>query len=169
MKRDAFDPIELRQSQAANLTLRAHSLLLQKLESYGNGVSPQHAYALRQLLSGLTDQGLQINRGRIAYALPCGAGKTLSVVTWIAAQHQLGLNLSIAVSAQQITSLCDIKTALIDLGVPENLIGIRYARSSKARWPDTGDEDRPIMLGTHSRIRGAVDSSVKLSQIPVGY
>ena len=142
-------------ARAPELTILAHKLVLQALHKHKNGISPDHSFALRQLVSGFTDQGLGINKGRIAYALPCGAGKTLSVVAWIAAQYQLGLGLSIAVSAQQIEALCSIKFCLIEAGVSEHLIGIRHTKGIQAKYPDTGDDDRPIMLGSHARIRGA--------------
>lgn len=143
------------QARAPELTKLAHETVLNSLKKYGNEISPDHAFALRQLVSGFTDQGLHINKGRFAYALPCGAGKTLSVVAWIAAQHQLKLGLSISVSAQQIDALCSIKFDLIEAGVPENLIGIRHNKGNNAKYPDTGNDDRPIMLGAHARVRGA--------------
>lgn len=143
--------------RAPELTALAHKLLLEELARHGNSISRLHAFALWQLVSSLTDQGLQIRPGRYAYALPCGAGKTLGVIAWIAAQHRLGLGLSIAVSAQQIDSLCVIKSGLIKAGVPENQIGIRHTKGHAAAWPDTGEEDRPIMLGSHARIRGKDD------------
>lgn len=149
MKRD-FGPGVL-------LSTMAHEMLLGLLRKHGNHVSPQHSLALEQLLDGLTKQGLGTSPGRRAYALPCGSGKTLCVVAWVAAQYQLGLSLSIAISAQQIESLCSIKSGLIDAGVPECQIGIRHAASSGVRWPDTGDDDRPIMLGSHARIQGKLE------------
>lgn len=139
---------------ASELTSLAHKLLTDELTRHGNGISRLHSYALWQLVSSFTDQGLQIRTGRYAYALPCGAGKTLSVISWITAQHRLGLALSIAVSAQQIDSLCAIKSGLIDGGVPEKLIGIRHTKGLTVAWPDTGEDDRPIMLGSHARIQG---------------
>jgi hypothetical protein len=142
-------------ARASELTKLAHEMVLKTLQKNGNGISPDHAFALRQLVSGFTEQGLGINKGRVAYALPCGAGKTLSIVAWIAAQYHLKLGLSIAVSAQQIDALCCIKFDLIEAGVPENLIGIRHTKGKEATYPDTGDDDRPIMLGSHARIRGA--------------
>lgn len=142
---------------SVSLSKLAHELLLTQLTKHGNEVSPQHALALEQLLDGFTKQGLGINTGRRAYALPCGSGKTLSVVAWIAAQYQLGLGLSVAVAAQQIESLCQIKSSLIDAGVPEHLIGIRHAKGAAATYPDTGEADLPIMLGSHSRIQGSLE------------
>lgn len=154
MKRDEFNPAIALQSRAPELTMLAHHLLLSELKRLGNGISPDHSLALRQLLSGFSDQGLHIHHGRLAYALPCGSGKTKSIVAWIAAQHRLGLGISVAVASQQIVALCDIKSELIEAGVPETLIGIRHTKGSEVRWPDTDNEDRPIMLGSHSRIRG---------------
>ena len=142
------------QRRAPELTTLAHRRLIEMLEGHGNGVSEDHSLTLWQLLSGFTEQGLHIRNRRIAYGLSCGSGKTLSVVAWIAAQYQLGLGLSVAVSAQQIASLCAIKEALIKAEVPETMIGIRHTFGSAAQYPDTGDEERSIMLGSHSRIRG---------------
>lgn len=154
MKSDALDPASALQSRAPDLTTLAHQLLIEMLERHGNGVCEDHSLALWQLMTGFTEQGLHIRNGRFAYALPCGAGKTLSVVAWIAAQYKLGLGLSVAVSAQQIASLCIIKKALIDAGVPESRIGIRHTHGAAADYPDTGVDERQIMLGSHSRIRG---------------
>jgi hypothetical protein len=149
MKRD-FGP-------GVMLAATAHEALIHLLRKHGNQVSPQHSLALEHLLDGLTKQGLGTSPGRRAYALPCGSGKTLSVVAWVATQYRLGLGLSIAISAQQIEALCSIKTGLVDAGVPEGLIGIRHSAGTEVRWPDTGDDDRLIMLGTHARIRGKLE------------
>lgn len=154
MKRGPFARATGLQRRAPELTTLAHRRLIEMLEGHGNGVCENHSFALWQLLSGFTEQGLHIRNRRIAYALPCGSGKTLSVVAWIAAQYQLGLGLSVAVSAQQIASLCVIKEALIKAGVPETMIGIRHSYGSAAKYPDTGEDERSIMLGSHSRIRG---------------
>lgn len=135
----------------------AHEMLIETLNRHGNHVSPQHALSLEQLLDGFTKQGLGISPGRRAYGLPCGSGKTLSVVAWTAAQYHLGLSLSVAISAQQIDSLCNIKSSLIEAGVPEPQIGIRHTAGSAALWRDTGDEDRLIMLGSHVRIQGKAE------------
>ena len=109
MKPDTVNLSTELQRRAPELTTLAHRRLIEMLQAHGNGVCEDHSFALWQLLSGFTEQGLHIRNRRIAYALACGSGKTLSVVAWIAAQYQLGLNLSVAVSAQQIASLCVIK------------------------------------------------------------
>lgn len=150
---------QTKQARAPELTTLSHTLALEKLQTdKPNGISPNHSLALWQMMSAFTAQGLQINRGRYAYALPCGAGKTTGVVAWIVAQHRLGLNISVAVSSQQIEALCSIKSSLIDAGVPEHFIGIRHSKGSSVIFPDTGTSDRLIMLGSHCRIRGASEN-----------
>ncbi len=146
----------LKQVRASELTTLAHTLALETLQKEKpKGISASHSLALRQLMLNFTEQGLHLNRGRYAYALPCGAGKTTGVVAWIVAQHSLGLNISVAVASQQIEALCSVKSNLIKAGVPEYLIGIRHSKGASMIHPDTGASDRPIMLGSHSRIRGA--------------
>lgn len=139
---------------AALISTMAHDTLLAMLQRHDNHVCASHSLALWQLLQGFTNQAMGIHEGRFAYGLACGSGKTLSVVAWVAAQYKLGLNLSVAISAQQIKSLDELKDGLIAEGVPEPLIGIRHTMGLKSGyWQDTGDEDRPIMLGSHSRIQ----------------
>ena len=111
-------------------------------------------------MDGMSSQGLGITPGRFAYGLPPGTGKTQSVIAWIAAAWELGLGMSVAVSAAQIEALCDIKRDLITAGVPANAIGLRHTYGSGASEPDTGDDDRPIMLVSHARIRGGMNAAL---------
>ena len=132
----------------------AHAKVLAALRGHGNDVSPLHALALRQLMEGMSNQGLGVAPGRFAYGLPPGTGKTQSVIAWIAAAWELRLGLSVAVSAAQIEALCAIKRDLLAAGIPGSDIGLRHSYGNLASEPDTGDEDRPIMLVSHTRIRG---------------
>ena len=136
------------------LTEQALADVLLVLRSYGNDVSPLQAAGLKQLMAGMSRQGLGIEPGRCAYGLPPGTGKTQSVIAWIAATWKLGLKLSVSVSAAHIEALCDIKRSLIKGGVPERAIGLRHAYGAAASEPDTGELDRRIMLVSHSRMRG---------------
>ena len=136
------------------LTEQAHADVLRALRSYGNDVGSLQATALKQLMAGMSRQGLGIERGRCAYGLPPGTGKTQSVIIWIAATWKLGLKLSVSVSAAHIEALCEIKRGLVTAGVPEHAIGLRHSHGARATEPDTGDLDRRIMLVSHSRMRG---------------
>lgn len=151
------------------------TLLRAAIEGYHDGISAARHEALKDLMTGLAEQALGATRGRFAYALPCGGGKTQGVVALIAAANSLGLRLTFAVSANTIRALCCIKRDLMNAGVPERDIGLRHSKTAKelsgelageegaaemAEMADTGDEDRPIMLVSHSRIRGAKDRAL---------
>lgn len=149
------------EATADHLSRLAHVKVLAALRRYGNQISPTHNLALLELSQALSRQALRIRPGRFAYAMPCGAGKTQSVVAWVAAAHELGLELSVAISAFQIRALSSIKLDLMAAGVPESKIGFRHSLGSDDKLlPDTGDEDRPVMLVSHARIRGQRESSL---------
>jgi hypothetical protein len=148
------------ESSAKLLTELAHAKVLAALNHHGNNVGPIHALALHQLMEGMSNQALGIAAGRFAYGLPPGTGKTQSVIAWLAATWELGLGLSVSVSAAQIEALCDIKRDLIAACVPANRIGLRHTYGADATEPDTGEADRPIMLVSHARIRGGRNATL---------
>lgn len=152
--------------------LATHALgtLIPFLTSKGNQISPLHRTALAELLLALARQAMGLTRGRLAYALPCGAGKTQSVVALVAAAHRMGLPLTFAISATQVLAIGRLKRDLIMAGIPASLIGMRHSKSrSEVRklaleageteldeeLHDTGDTDCPVMLICHARIRGS--------------
>lgn len=143
------------------LTDTAHGILLSHLEGHSNTVSNHHSAALRELCSTMTQFVSKDMRGRVAFPLATGLGKTSAVLAWIVALHRLGMveAATVAVAASQVRSLCKLKADLMAYGVPEDLIGLRhsYAVGEKdgVTLPNTGDNDRPIMRVTHSRVRGS--------------
>lgn len=149
--------LDERARQAEELTERAHTLWAELMTKHGNVLSLRHIQAGRDLLDGFSRQALGIDPGRYAYAMPCGAGKTLGMVCWIAAAHGLKVGVSVAVSASQIEALCQIKDDMLALGIPERSIGVRHTYGNSVRWPDTGTEDRPVILVSHERIKGGKD------------
>ena len=157
MDRHRFDAHRILLAEA--VTDAGLDIVLSAIQGFGNGVSAEHRLALRDLQAGFSSQAF-INPGRIAYALPCGGGKTLSVIAWITASHRLAPDVSVAVSVAQIAALCDIKRQLIENGVPEELIGLRHSHGLKAGFRDTGASDRPIMLLSHSRLRRGSESEL---------
>lgn len=155
-------PIDFGTIKLAN-EVRALALAkaLRNMRRFGNGISDTHLQALADLQQGLSSQTF-LKRERVAYGLPCGAGKTLSVIAFIAANIERGLGSSFAVSASHIEALIALRRALIAEGVAPELIGLRHSFGPKASEPDTGDSDRQIMLLSHSRIRGGRDSNLCL-------
>lgn len=111
-------------------------------------------------MEGMSNQALGLDPGRFAYGLPPGTGKTQGLIAWAATVFHLGLDVSLSISAAQITALCALKSGLIEAGVPESAIGLKHSYGNGERWPDTGDDDRPIMLVSHSRIRLGRDATL---------
>lgn len=120
-----------------------HSRLLRMLGDYGCYVSPKHASALRKVIQTYVEISQGFRRGRVAFPLPCGTGKTTSIIALCLEAHErgfflgrrddrlfnLGGTFSIGVSAEKIEALCKIKRELVEGGVPEELIGLRHSYS----------------------------------------
>jgi hypothetical protein len=143
----------------ADLTQRAMEILRADMSRYGNSLSTAHEAALYEILGSYTRLAQGNLRGRFAYPLDCGLGKTLSVVAWLTALHEVGADhIGIIVAASKVEALCEMKRKLIAHGVPEAKVGLvhsyRYDKG-EASLPTTTDHDaRQILLVTHQRIRG---------------
>jgi hypothetical protein len=118
-----------------------------------------------ELLGGFTFLAFGIKKGRFAFPLPTGMGKTQSIVAWCSALHRLGYkDVSVAVAAGKVEALAQLKRDLIANGVPAESIGLIHSFKHDAAItgelppgyasePSTADnDDRPIMLVTHNRI-----------------
>lgn len=150
------------------LSARAHALTVSKLKSYGNCLSAYHVSSLGFLQEELSRLTFGLKRGRYAYPLPTGMGKTQSVVGFCTALVQEGFDdRSVVVSATKVEALAGIKRDLIANGVPEERIGLIHSYrhdpshprgalpEGYASEPATDEnEERQIMLVTHNRIKG---------------
>jgi hypothetical protein len=141
---------------------------------YGNNPGEAHKVSLLKLLNAYTRMAQGELAGRWAFPLPTGAGKTLSIVAWIASLYELGIeHISSAVCANKVEALCDLKRALIEWGVPEEKVGLLHSYSFNpetsrkfleegeplpvgyASLPSTQDnEQKQFLLCTHERVRG---------------
>ena len=161
MKRDAVDftahgnpqPLYAIPPSEA-LAQRAHANWLSSLRNNGNRPGAAHQDAGWQLLRAMVDQLYGVRVGRLAYAVPCGGGKTQAVVALLAAMFTLRVFSckTVLVVAQQVNALCDIKHSLIAAGVPDQAVGIVHSKANVI-YPSTGNEKHPIMLVTHARIQ----------------
>lgn len=156
---------ETKKELHSDLTLKAFRILCSNLERFGNKLGAKHKEALMELVGGFTLMAFGRKKGRYAYPLDTGLGKTQAIVAWASALHELGYEgVSLAVSASQVEALCQLKRDLIDNGVPEEKIGLLHSykydtrmigESGYASEPSTSDKyDRQIMLVTHARIKG---------------
>lgn len=156
------------------LTNLAHERLMSDLVRYGNIPSEAQSAALRNVLESYSKIALGELSGRWAHPLPTGAGKTRSVVAWLWAVNQLGLeDVSVIVTASKVEALCTLRRDLIATGVPSARIGLvhsyKYDRAAARAFLEDGrelphnyasaestedHESRPFLLCTHQRIRG---------------
>lgn len=137
------------------LTQLAHHKLTTALIDYGNKPSADHQQALFALVQAVTDMAEGRLQGRYAFGLPTGMGKTLSIISWLSAVNTLGLShLSAAVAASKVEALCQLKRDLIGAGIPAERIGLLHSHADASEPATADNEDRPIMLVTHSRIMG---------------
>jgi hypothetical protein len=157
---------EVRTALRDDLTQRAFEILMRNLRRFGNDPGPLQQEALMALLRSFTDLAIGRIKGRHAYPLATGLGKTQAVVAWAAALHELRYDdLSLAVSANQVEALCQLKRDMLANGVPDEKIGLLHSypyeagkekEDGFASLPCTREnEDKPIMLVTHQRIKGS--------------
>jgi len=162
--------------QADALTEQAYVNLMDNLTGFGNQPSQALRRALRQTLDVCSKLALGIKTGRFAVPLGCGWGKTQSVVAWLTALYQKGLDdVSVSVCAGQVEALCEIYRQLIKAGVPKDRVGLWHSfgydkkeareyikgniselSKGLASEAATGDyQSKQILLVTHSRVRGS--------------
>ena len=114
------------------LVSAAHANLVRDLKNHGNTLSELHSAALLQLLDTYGEYIDGKAKGRKAFGLPTGMGKTSSVVALILAMHQQDHPGAVAVASSRVEALCDLKNWLIGLGVPEDKIGLKHSKAGAA-------------------------------------
>jgi len=135
------------------LTVPSFKLLKSLLTEYGNTLSDGHESALMALVGLMTKMAQGELRGRWAFGLPTGMGKTTAIIAWVATLVACRLDhVSVAVACSKVEALCQMKRDMIACGVDPKRIGLihSYANASE---PSTVGEDRQIMLVTHARVR----------------
>ncbi len=168
------------------LTKMSFTLLIENLRKYGNKPSAEQLIALLELMETYTGLIKGHSKGRFAFPLSCGLGKTQSLAALIKALSYMRMDLrpnnrlddvSVTVCASKVEALCDIKRELMDSYVPEEEIGLlhsykfdediaeEYMNGERSQLPEgyaslpsTDDsENRPFLLVTHNRVRGKSD------------
>ena len=105
------------------------------LEGYGNVITPQRLDELRKLVISYSAMANGKLYGRIAFPLPTGYGKTLSIIAFLSRavrMQMLGFierygQFSIAITAFKVGELCSLYRALLDAGVPKYLISLCHS------------------------------------------
>ena len=105
------------------------------VDGYRLSLSPTHEAALRAMLDGFAKLITGQEKGRIAWPLPPGAGKSQSIAATITALHVLGLDHAVTVAASRVESLCELIRDLRNMGkVPEEKIGLLHSKLYRPRW-----------------------------------
>ena len=170
--------LKLAEEERECLNKTALSKLDQILRRYGNNVSEPHRQALAAIQCKFTDISSGIESCRYAFPLPPGAGKTCSVIAWLATLYEHGhSHTGVIVCTSKVEALCEIKRSLVkDHGVPEEIIGlihsykydpkiaqesiqgVRELPHGYASEPATEKgEERQFLFLTHQRVKGACD------------
>lgn len=165
-----------------HIVMKAREILMQQLVENRNEPGKKQDEALTVLLRLYSRVSLGLDRGRFAFPLPTGYGKTTSIVAWCAAIHQLGVtDFSVAIAASKVEDLCRLKRELIRVGGEgmAEKVGLIHSfqydpqaveeanrpgqtlREGFASEPKTDDnESRQFMLVTHNRVKQG-DSALK--------
>lgn len=140
---------------ATLLTNTAFTIAIQLLEENGNQPHENQRKALFAILDAMTCMAQGNLRGRWAFGLQTGLGKTTCAMAWVTALARLGLSgeVSVVIAAQDVESLCETFDALGKLGVNKDHVGLLH-RKTAARYPATLNAiDRPILLLCHARVK----------------
>jgi hypothetical protein len=161
------------------LTNEAHRIVTGRMRGeFNNTLSEAHNEALYRTVGLFSCIALKLKSGRIVADMPTGAGKTLSVVSWLTAVNRLGLPVSVTIAASQVEALAKIIRDLEAQGVPRDKIGLVHSKGycplkaasflatgdytalgdNNASEPVTSDNDsRPFLFVSHQRIRLAAE------------
>jgi hypothetical protein len=91
--------------------------------------------------------------GRYINDLPCGAGKTQTIVALILAMHELGIeDRGLIVTQFKISELCLLKLQLLKHGVPESKLGLIHGYKVDNTFPNF-DDGLPYTDDTYTKVR----------------
>lgn len=137
------------------LTDTAFSIAIRLLEDNGNKPHEHQRKALYAILDSMTGMAQGSLKGRWAFGLQTGLGKTTCAMAWVTALSRLGLtsDISSVIAAQDVESLCETYDALEQLGVGKDQIGLLHRKASARHHATVNATDRPILLLCHARVK----------------
>src|SRR4051812_36986533 len=118
-RRFAAAPSHHPMKRAKLLTDTAHAITTERMvDTFGNKLSEAHNEALYRTAGLFSMIALKQKTGRLVADMPTGAGKTLSVVSWLTAAHRLNFDIGVTIAASQVEALAKMVRDLKMLGVP---------------------------------------------------
>jgi hypothetical protein len=171
--------------RAKLLTDAAHKIVTDRMVgTFNNKLSEAHNEALYRTAGLFSLIALKQKTGRLVADMPTGGGKTLSVVAWLTAVHQLDYDIGVTVAASQVEALAKMVRDLVAQGVPREKIGLIHAKDycplKAETFRQTGDysvlgdkfasepvtmdnENCPFLFVSHQRVRAAASNSKRES------
>lgn len=156
-----------------DLTEMALNLAVRSIETprgpVTNIVGRAQAQALYLFLADAAKKLHGITKGRTAFGIDTGGGKSTAIAAFIATQWVAGhlRGRSLAVACNHIAALCTMRDKLTEYGMSLDLIGLSHADESGSHYaPNTLDElkDRPVLLATHARARAGEKAAAIFTQ-----
>lgn len=145
----------LTDSEAKELTDLAFTILLERLRHHNNQPNEKLQHALYALLESMSFMAQGTLRGRWAFGLQTGLGKTTCTIAWLTALSRLNLagRITVAVASMEVEALCEMWDKLEALGVPMESVGLLHSKSTARMKPTPDATSKPILLLCHARVR----------------
>ena len=126
-------PFRLANGGAFPVTSRAFHIQHERALRHGQRWSPEHASALFNLHHTYVLTARGFTRGRVAWPLAVGTGKSESLVAFVKAQyeeHAAGRQAhTLLVCMEQVRQLSDLYRAITSTGVPASFVGVYHLKS----------------------------------------
>lgn len=155
--------------------LRAFELHRQRAEGMGQVWSEDHAAAFRELHHAYVLTALGLHRGRTAWPLAVGTGKTQSLVAFAVAQAEVasrgGEPLSLLVCIERVDHGRDLYREMLKAGVPAHMVGVYHRKTAREvaeenLIPSVSDADVssfPFLIATHAMMLKGEDFIAKVN------
>jgi hypothetical protein len=141
---------------------RAFMLHRKRAEAMGQVWSTRHAEAFRELHQAYVLTALGMHRGRTAWPLAVGTGKTQSLVAFAVAQAEAAATgcppLSLLVCIERVDHGRDLYREMLKAGIPEHMVGVYHRKTAREvaeenLIPSVSDSDVssfPFLIATHA-------------------
>jgi hypothetical protein len=140
--------------------LRAYEVQHRRAHAFGEVWSVEHAYAFRELHHALVCTALGFHRGRTAWPLAVGTGKTQSLVAFALAQAEATARgeqpLSLLVCIERVDHGRDLFKQMTEAGVPAHMVGVYHRKTDREvaednLVPSVADPSAyPFLIATHA-------------------
>lgn len=138
---------------------RAYEIFKEIYMERGLFQTQEEILAAKNSFRAINDISAKILTGRYVLPLSAGSGKSTFMVAWCAFIHRFNVDYSVAIASLQVEACFKLRQQLLDLGIPEEDIGVLYSDKGKKMekfksiCPSTSTPSRHrFLLVTHARL-----------------